>query len=59
MADVTFNQIFLTDWADDAAMNAAYAEYFPGETPARFCVQVGLVKLSALVEIASSAHKRD
>lgn len=58
MADVTFNQIFLTDWANYAAMNAVYAEYFPGEKPARFCVQVGLVKPGALVEIATTAHKR-
>ena len=30
MADVAFNHIFLTDWADYPAMNAVYAEYFPG-----------------------------
>lgn len=58
MADVTFNQIFLTDWANYAAMNAVYAAYFPGEKPARFCVQAGLVKPGALVEIATTAHKR-
>ncbi|WP_127090382.1 pyrimidine utilization protein C [Aquabacter cavernae] len=58
MADVTFNQIFLTDWANYAAVNAVYAEYFPGEKPARFCVQAGLVKPGALVEIATTAHKR-
>lgn len=58
MADVTFNHIFLTDWAHYAAINTVYAEYFPGEKPARYCVQVGLVKPGALVEIASIAHKR-
>lgn len=58
MADVTFNHIFLTDWANYAAINAVYAEYFPGEKPARYCVQVGLVKPGALVEIATIAHKR-
>jgi aminoacrylate peracid reductase len=58
MADVTFNHIFLTDWANYAAINAVYAEYFPGEKPARYCVQVGLVKPGALVEIATTAHKR-
>lgn len=56
MADVTFNHIFLRDWADYAAINTVYAEYFPGEKPARYCVQVGLVKPDALVEIASIAH---
>ncbi|WP_160122131.1 pyrimidine utilization protein C [Rhodovarius lipocyclicus] len=58
LADVTFNHIFLTDWANYAAINAVYAEYFPGEKPARYCVQCGLVKPEALVEIASIAHKR-
>ena len=56
MADVTFNQIFLTDWANYAAINAVYAEYFPGDKPARYCIQCGLVKPDALVEIASIAH---
>ena len=56
MDDVTFNHIFLKDWADYAAINAVYAEYFPGEKPARYCIQCGLVKPTALVEIASVAH---
>ncbi|KAB8313269.1 pyrimidine utilization protein C [Erwinia endophytica] len=54
--DVTFNAIFVTDWSHYAAVNAVYAEYFPGEKPARFCIQCGLVKPDALVEIASVAH---
>ncbi|ENV80869.1 MULTISPECIES: pyrimidine utilization protein C [Acinetobacter] len=56
LQDVTFNHIFLRDWADYAAMNQVYAEYFPDERPARYCIQVGLVKPDALVEIASVAH---
>jgi aminoacrylate peracid reductase len=56
MDDVTFNSIFLTDWANYAAINAAYAEFFPGDKPARYCIQCGLVKAEALVEIASTAH---
>jgi aminoacrylate peracid reductase len=56
MADVTFNSIFIRDWADYAAMNKVYADYFPGDKPARFCIQCGLVKPEALVEIASIAH---
>jgi aminoacrylate peracid reductase len=58
MDDVTFNHVFLTDWANYAAINAVYAEYFPGEKPARYCVQCGLVKPDCLVEIASIAHVR-
>ena len=56
MDDVTFNHIFLTDWANYAAINAVYATYFPGDKPARYCIQCGLVKPDALVEIASVAH---
>jgi aminoacrylate peracid reductase len=56
MADVTFNHVFLTDWSDYAAINAVYAEYFPKDPPARYCVQVGLVRPGLLVEIASIAH---
>ena len=56
MDDVTFNTILLIDWANYGAINKVYAEYFPGEKPARYCIQVGLVKPEALVEIASIAH---
>ena len=56
MDDVTFNSIFIRDWADYAALNAVYATYFPGDKPARFCIQCGLVKPDALVEIATIAH---
>ena len=56
MDDVTFNSIFIRDWADYPALNKVYAEYFPGDKPARFCIQCGLVKPDALVEIASIAH---
>ena len=56
MDDVTFNSVFISDWAHYAAVNSVYAEFFPGEKPARFCIQCGLVKPDALVEIASIAH---
>ncbi len=56
MDDVTFNQIMIKDWADYAKINAVYAEFFPGTKPARFCIQCGLVKPDALIEIASIAH---
>lgn len=54
--DVTFNAIFITDWSHYAAINAVYADYFPGEKPARYCIQCGLVKPEALIEISSVAH---
>ncbi|MHA3096736.1 pyrimidine utilization protein C [Acinetobacter brisouii] len=56
MDDVTFNSIFIKDWADYAAINQVYAEFFPNDKPARYCIQCGLVKAEALVEIASVAH---
>ena len=56
MEDITMNHIFLKDWADYAAMNKVYAEFFPGEKPARFCIVCGLVRPDFLVEIASIAH---
>lgn len=56
MADVTMNHIFLTDWANYGAINTVYAEFFPGDKPARYCIQCGLVKPGALVEIATVAH---
>lgn len=56
MSDIAFNSIFITDWANYAAVNAVYAEYFPGDKPARYCIQCGLVKPDALIEIASIAH---
>ncbi len=56
MEDVTMHHIFLKDWADYAAMNKVYAEYFPGEKPARYCIVCGLVRPAALVQIASVAH---
>jgi aminoacrylate peracid reductase len=56
MDDVTMNQIFVRDWADYPKINAVYAEFFPGVKPARYCIQCGLVKPDALVEISSTAH---
>ena len=56
MDDVTFNSIFITDWANYGAVNKVYAEFFPGDKPARYCILCGLVKPDALVEIATFAH---
>jgi len=56
MSDIAFNQIFLKDLADYAAMNEVYREYFPANPPARYCIRADLVKPEFLVEIASTAH---
>lgn len=56
MSDIAFNQIFLKDFADYAAMNEIYREYFPANPPARYCIRADLVKPDFLVEIASIAH---
>ena len=56
MTDITFNQIFLKDLGDYAAMNEVYREYFPANPPARYCIRADLVKPEFLVEIASTAH---
>jgi aminoacrylate peracid reductase len=54
--DVVFNQIFLKDLADYKALNEVYAEYFPKEPPARYCIRADLVREEFLVEIATTAH---
>ena len=54
--DVVFNQIFLKDLADYKAMNEVYAEYFPKDPPARYCIRADLVREQFLVEIATTAH---
>ena len=56
LKNVVFNQIFLKDLADYAAMNAVYKEYFPENPPARYCIQTPLVRPEFLVEIATTAY---
>ena len=56
MRDIAFNQIFLKDLGDYAAMNAVYKEYFPSEPPARYCIRADLVRPEFLVEIESTAY---
>src|SRR5690349_3235301 len=49
---VVMARVYLTDFADYAAMNAAYATYFaPGRLPARTTVGVTGLALDAAVEI--------
>ncbi len=56
LADIAFNQIFLSDLADYAGMNEVYREYFPADPPARYCIRADLVRPEFLVEIAATAH---
>lgn len=56
LADVAYNHICLRDLTDYAAMNAVYAEYFPDNPPARYCIRADLVRSEFLVEIGSVAY---
>ncbi len=56
MDDVTFNHIFVKDWPIMARLMLYMPSIFQNDKPARYCVQTGLVKPEALVEIASVAH---
>lgn len=47
--------VFLTDMADFAAVNAAYARFFGDHKPARACVQVSALPKGATVEIEAIA----
>lgn len=53
--DVVKTTVFLADINDFAAINAIYAKYFPGEAPARSCVQVAALPKGALFEIEAVA----
>ncbi len=56
LADIAYNQIFIKNLDDYAAMNEVYKEYFPAHPPARYCIRADLVKPEFLVEIASTAY---
>ncbi len=51
MADVVKTTVLLRDIADFAEMNAAYAEFFPENAPARACFQVAALPKGADLEI--------
>jgi 2-iminobutanoate/2-iminopropanoate deaminase len=55
MAAVVKTTVFLQDMADFPAMNAVYAEFFPGDPPARSTVQVAALPKAAMVEIEAIA----
>jgi 2-iminobutanoate/2-iminopropanoate deaminase len=48
--------VFLTDFADFAAMNEVYARCFTADFPARSTVQVAALPRGARVEIEVVAH---
>ena len=56
--DVVKCNVFLTDMADFAAMNRAYAEHFTEPFPARTTVAVAALPLGADVEIEMVARVR-
>ena len=55
--DVAKTCVLLQDIKDFGAMNAIYAEYFPGTKPARVCYPVAALPKGALVEIDAIAGK--
>ena len=55
MEDVVMNHVFITDYANYAAMNEVYGRYFGNTRPARYCIKSELVHPDWLVEIASVA----
>ena len=50
-SNVLKTTVFLTDLSHFAAFNAIYAEYFPGNPPARSSVEVSALPKGALVEM--------
>lgn len=57
LAQVVKTTVFLADLADFAAVNQAYAEFFPENPPARSCVQVAALPKGAGIEIEAVAAK--
>ncbi len=51
MADVVKTTVLLRDIADFGEMNAAYAEFFPTDAPARACFQAACLPKNAALEI--------
>ena len=55
MENVVTTTVFLKDMDDFAAMNEAYAAFFPGEPPARSAVEVARLPKDARLEIEAIA----
>lgn len=58
LALVVKTTVFLTSMADFAAMNEVYAEFFPGEPPARSSIAVAELPRGALVEVEAIAIRQ-
>ena len=58
LSDIVKCTVFLDDMSTFAEMNAAYAEYFPEEKPARSTFGVDGLALGAALEIECLAVKR-
>jgi 2-iminobutanoate/2-iminopropanoate deaminase len=56
LEDAVKTTVFLKDMKDFAAMNAVYAEFFPGTPPARAAIQVAALPKDADVEIEAVVH---
>ena len=57
MANVIKTTVFLKDMNDFAAMNEAYAAFFPSNPPARSAVEVARLPKDARIEIETIAVK--
>ena len=57
MEDVIKTTVFLKDMNDFAAMNEAYAAFFPANPPARSAVEVARLPKDAAVEIEAIAMR--
>jgi len=55
LAQIVKTTIFVKDLANFAAINAAYAEFFSANPPARACVQVAALPKNAELEIEAIA----
>ncbi|MEX2162044.1 MAG: Rid family detoxifying hydrolase [Anaerolineales bacterium] len=55
LGNVVKTTLFLTNISDFASVNAIYAEFFPGEPPARSTIQVAALPGGAAFEIEAIA----
>jgi 2-iminobutanoate/2-iminopropanoate deaminase len=55
LANVVKVSVFLSDFNDFAAMNEAYAEFFPNNPPARTTVEASALPKNAKIEIDTIA----
>lgn len=55
LADIVKTTVFLADLGDFQAMNAAYAEFFTENPPARSTIQVAALPRGARIEIEAVA----